>query len=68
MARRVDGTSGGSTKASQKGRVQDGHLPVNELLFSRPGGASPFGEDVVFPLPVEQLSYVHPERQPARER
>jgi succinate dehydrogenase / fumarate reductase iron-sulfur subunit len=30
-------------------------------LFDRPGGPSPFGEDVTFPLPVERLAYSHPE-------
>jgi succinate dehydrogenase / fumarate reductase iron-sulfur subunit len=41
--------------------VKDGHLPVSEFLFDRPGGPSPFGDDLTFPLPVERLSYVHPE-------
>jgi hypothetical protein len=41
--------------------VKDGHLPVSEFLFDRPGGPSPFGDDVTFPLPVERLTYAHPE-------
>jgi hypothetical protein len=41
--------------------VKDGQLPVSEFLFDRPGGPSPFGEDMTFPLPVERLTYAHPE-------
>lgn len=37
-----------------------GHLPMSELLFVRQGPPSPFGEDMQFPLPVEQLDYQHP--------
>lgn len=40
--------------------VQDGHLPLTEILFDRPGAASPFGDDLSFPLPVSQLTYVPP--------
>jgi hypothetical protein len=38
----------------------DGRLPVTELLFDRPGAASPFGDDQTFPLPVTSLAYRHP--------
>jgi succinate dehydrogenase / fumarate reductase, iron-sulfur subunit len=38
----------------------DGRLPVNEMLLDRPAAASPFGDDVTFPLPPENLSYQHP--------
>jgi hypothetical protein len=34
-------------------------LPVSEVAFDRPGGPSPFGEDLTFPLPTEQLQYRH---------
>jgi succinate dehydrogenase iron-sulfur subunit len=34
-------------------------LPVSEVAFDRPGGPSPFGEDVAFPLPEEHLRYRH---------
>jgi len=37
-----------------------GRLPVSELLFDRPGAASPFGDDQTFPLPVTELVYRHP--------
>lgn len=40
--------------------VKDGHLPVSEFLFGRQGPASPFGEDMTFPLPVDRLPYTHP--------
>jgi succinate dehydrogenase / fumarate reductase iron-sulfur subunit len=40
--------------------VKAGRLPVSEFAFDRPGAASPFGDDVTFPVPVEQLRYEHP--------
>ncbi len=48
---------------SQRSRPpKPGRLPVTEATSDRPGAGSPFGDDVVFPLPVQQLSYEHPER------
>jgi len=38
----------------------EGHLPLSEFLFDRAGAASPFGDDLLFPLPVSELTYVHP--------
>jgi hypothetical protein len=35
-------------------------LPVSEFAAERPGPLSPFGEDVEFPLPPDQVTYVHP--------
>jgi hypothetical protein len=40
--------------------VKPGRLPLSEFAFDRAGAASPFGDDVIFPLPVEDLSYEHP--------
>ena len=40
--------------------VPEGRLPVSEFAAERPGPLSPFGEDVEFPLPPEQVAYVHP--------
>jgi len=42
--------------------------PVNELLSQLTGAQSPFGDDLEFPLPVEQLHYTHPgpENRPNR--
>jgi hypothetical protein len=37
-----------------------GRMPVTELAFDRPGAASPFGDDVHLPLPLDMISYVHP--------
>ncbi len=34
-------------------------LPVSEVAFDRPGGPSPFGEDVTLPLPTDELRYRH---------
>jgi len=34
--------------------------PVNELLSQRSGAQTPFGDDITFPLPVEDLHYHHP--------
>jgi hypothetical protein len=39
--------------------VKTGHLPVSELAFDRPAAPSPFGEDIEFPLPIEDLRYTH---------
>ena len=44
--------------------VPEGRLPVSEFAAERPGPLSPFGEDVEFPLPPEQVAYVHPSRAP----
>ena len=40
--------------------LADGRLPLTEATFDRAGAASPFGDDLVFPLPVSKLTYVHP--------
>ncbi|HEY1486404.1 MAG TPA: hypothetical protein VGF84_09885 [Micromonosporaceae bacterium] len=40
--------------------ADEGHLPMTELLFDRAGAASPFGDDLSFPLPMSELTYVHP--------
>ena len=40
--------------------VKPGRLPVSEFAFDRAGAASPFGDDVPFPLPPGRLTYVHP--------
>jgi hypothetical protein len=45
---------------SKARQVPQGNLGVTEILFDRAGGASPFGDDMRFPLPVSELSYVHP--------
>jgi hypothetical protein len=40
--------------------VRPGNLPLTEFTFDRAGAASPFGDDLNFPLAVSELSYVHP--------
>jgi succinate dehydrogenase / fumarate reductase iron-sulfur subunit len=37
----------------------EGKLPLSEVLFDRAGAGSPFGDDVTFPVPPEQLNYHH---------
>ncbi|MBO0868324.1 MAG: hypothetical protein J2P15_07130 [Micromonosporaceae bacterium] len=53
----------------RRSQVVRNRLPVSELAFDRAGAGSPFGDDLRFPLPVEQLTYVHPgpETSPAEE-
>jgi succinate dehydrogenase / fumarate reductase iron-sulfur subunit len=38
----------------------DGKLPLTEITFDRAGAASPFGDNVTFPLPSDHLTYQHP--------
>lgn len=40
--------------------LADGVSAVTELSSSRSGGLSPFGEDVEFPLPADDVPYIHP--------
>jgi succinate dehydrogenase / fumarate reductase iron-sulfur subunit len=40
--------------------VPHGRLAVTEFAFDRPGAASPFGDDVHLPLPMDMITYVHP--------
>jgi succinate dehydrogenase / fumarate reductase iron-sulfur subunit len=40
--------------------VKPGRLPVSEAASDRPGASSPFGDDITFPLPPDQLAYEHP--------
>jgi hypothetical protein len=35
---------------------------VSELAAPAAGAASPFGDDIEFPLPLEELGYHHPTR------
>jgi len=40
-----------------------GQLPLNEVLSDRVGAASPFGDDVEFPVNPSALNYYHPGNQ-----
>jgi succinate dehydrogenase / fumarate reductase iron-sulfur subunit len=39
----------------------DGKLPLTETLIDRAGAASPFGDEITFPVPPDQLRYRHPQ-------
>jgi hypothetical protein len=41
--------------------VKPGRLAVSEFAADRAGAASPFGDDISFPVPVERLTYEHPD-------
>lgn len=63
--RHSDQTSEGghTTQRRKKSRakiVKPGRMPVSEFAFDRAGAGSPFGDDLVFPVPVERLTYEHP--------
>jgi succinate dehydrogenase / fumarate reductase iron-sulfur subunit len=53
--------SEGPQESDRNPVVKDGHLPVNEMLGEYQGANSPFGDDRRFPLPVEKITYVHPD-------
>ncbi|MDT4988128.1 MAG: succinate dehydrogenase / fumarate reductase, iron-sulfur subunit [Micromonosporaceae bacterium] len=40
----------------------DGKLPVTELTAENAGAQSPFGDDIEFPMAVEDITYQHPTR------
>lgn len=42
--------------------VKPGRMPVSEFAFDRAGAGSPFGDDITFPVPVDRLTYEHPEQ------
>jgi len=48
-------------KRSRAKIVKPGRLPVSEFAFDRAGAASPFGDDITFPVPADRLTYEHPE-------
>jgi succinate dehydrogenase / fumarate reductase iron-sulfur subunit len=39
----------------------DGRMPLSEFAFDRAGAASPFGDDVTFPLPANELNFAYVE-------
>jgi succinate dehydrogenase / fumarate reductase iron-sulfur subunit len=43
----------------------DGRMAVSEVAFDRAGAASPFGDNVDFPLPTTELTYQHPTEEEA---
>jgi succinate dehydrogenase / fumarate reductase iron-sulfur subunit len=38
----------------------DGRMPLTEVTYDKAGAASPFGEEVAFPMPQTELNYQHP--------
>jgi succinate dehydrogenase / fumarate reductase iron-sulfur subunit len=57
----MPGQTTDKTSTDKHGHVKPGRLPVSEILFDRPGAPSPFGEDVIFPVPSDRLAYEPPE-------
>ncbi|GAA1827540.1 hypothetical protein GCM10009682_53550 [Luedemannella flava] len=57
--RRSDGDQQGRRRSRAK-VVKPGRLPVSEFAFDRAGAASPFGDDITFPLETSELTYRHP--------
>jgi succinate dehydrogenase / fumarate reductase iron-sulfur subunit len=45
----------------------DGRMPLSEIAFDRAGAASPFGDDVTFPLPADELNYHYVEPEPDKK-
>jgi len=43
----------------------DGRLPLTEATYDKAGAASPFGDNVTFPLPPIDLTYQHPSDEAA---
>lgn len=41
-------------------QVEDGDHAVTELSSTRSGGLSPYGDHTEFPVPADELPYVHP--------
>jgi hypothetical protein len=59
---KLPGTSvqvGEPSEAVRSRPVKVGRLPISEMAYDRPAAPSPFGDDVEFPLPVEELRYTH---------
>ena len=49
----------GRPEKSRVRAIKPGRLPVSEATFDRAGAASPFGDDITFPVPVDRLTYEH---------
>jgi succinate dehydrogenase / fumarate reductase iron-sulfur subunit len=45
----------------------DGKLPLTEFTIDRAGAASPFGDELIFPLPADSLGYQHPDHETGHE-
>ncbi len=60
MAERRSGGEQRGRRHSRAKVVKPGRLPVSEFAFDRAGAASPFGDDLTFPLAPARLTYRHP--------
>lgn len=47
-------------RRSKTQTVPADRMPLTEVLFDRAAAPSPFGDDLRFPLPISELTYVHP--------
>ena len=59
----ADASKDSPSPRPQKSRnwvVKPGRLPVTEATYDKAGAASPFGDDITFPVPVDRLTYEHP--------
>ncbi|MCW2495925.1 hypothetical protein [Jatrophihabitans sp.] len=45
-------------RTSKVGVIEDFH--VNEIASDQAGSLSPFGPELQFPLPIDQIIYTHP--------
>jgi succinate dehydrogenase / fumarate reductase iron-sulfur subunit len=64
-ARKAAAAQKGPVVPSRAYVVPEGRLPVSEFASDRSGAASPFGDDLTFPMPVNRLTYTHPSEDPA---
>jgi len=55
-----DATTSAPSRKSKAWVVKPGRLPVTEATYDKAGAASPYGDDITFPFPVERLTYEHP--------
>ncbi|GAA1605960.1 succinate dehydrogenase/fumarate reductase iron-sulfur subunit [Catellatospora bangladeshensis] len=54
---------GRETRAPQGPEVNaQGHVNLNEMLSDRSAAASPFGDNITFPVDPKSLNYYHPDR------
>ena len=54
---KMPGTELAADRTTRTRPTKPGHLNVAELVSDRAAAPSPFGDDLVFPLPVEELTY-----------
>ena len=54
---KMPGTEVAADQTSRARSPKPGHLTVAELVSDRAAAPSPFGDDLEFPLPVEELTY-----------